>query len=51
MMGIGSDPYALSPETRKIDLALMRDALQRMRASASPFAEAPFIPPERHEWN
>jgi len=35
----------------KADLELMRDSLQRMQASSSPFAEAPFLPPERHEWN
>lgn len=48
MMGIGGDPYALNPGARQIDLALMRDSLQRMQANSSPFAEAPFLPPERH---
>jgi hypothetical protein len=51
MMGIGGNPYALNPGSRKLDLVLMRDSLQRMQASSSPFAEAPFMPPERHEWN
>jgi hypothetical protein len=29
MMGIGGDPYALNPNSRKLDLELMRDSLQR----------------------
>jgi hypothetical protein len=51
MMGIGSDPYALNPNSRKLNLELMRDSLQRMQASASPFAEVHFMAPEKHEWN
>jgi hypothetical protein len=50
MMGIGGDPYALSPGARQTDLELMRDSLRRMQASASPFHEREILLPETHDW-